>query len=85
MKTSVVHARIEPETKRAAEDVLRELGITPTEAIRILYRQISLRGGLPFPVEIPDAVTADTLAKSRRNEDIVEFDSLDEMAESWER
>ena len=54
MKTSVVHARIEPQTKHKAEGVLRKLGLTPTEAIRIFYRQISLRGGLPFSVAIPN-------------------------------
>jgi len=85
MKTAVVHARIEPQTKRKAEKVLQSLGITPTEAIRIFYRQISLRGGLPFPVEIPNERTVATLEKSRRGEDIKEFNSLDEMFESWER
>jgi len=53
MKTAIVHARVEPQTKQEAEGVLRKLGLTPTEAIRIFYKQISLRGGLPFPVEIP--------------------------------
>jgi addiction module RelB/DinJ family antitoxin len=38
MKTSAVHARIEPQTKEKAEDILRSLGLTPTEAIRIFYK-----------------------------------------------
>jgi len=85
MKTSVVHARIEPETKQKAEGVLRKLGLTPTEAIRIFYRQISLRGGLPFPVEIPNELTVSTLVKSRRGEDIQEFESVEAMFKSWEK
>ncbi len=85
MKTSFVHARIEPQTKRKAEKVLHKLGITPTEAIRIFYNQISLRGGLPFAVEIPNERTVETLQKSRRGESLQEFDSLDEMFESWEK
>jgi len=85
MKTAVVHARIEPQTKRTAEGVLRTLGLTPTEAIRIFYKQISLRGGLPFPVAIPNELTASTLRKSRRGKDIQEFDSLEAMFESWEK
>ncbi|MDO8721154.1 MAG: type II toxin-antitoxin system RelB/DinJ family antitoxin [Syntrophales bacterium] len=35
MKTSAVHARIEPQTKEKAEAILRSLGLTPVEAIRI--------------------------------------------------
>jgi DNA-damage-inducible protein J len=84
MKTAVVHARIEPKTKRKAEDVLHKLGLTPTEAIRIFYRQISLRGGLPFNVAIPNDLTAKTLAKSSEGKEVREFDSLDDMFESWE-
>lgn len=85
MKTAVVHARLEPQTKRKAEGVLSKLGISPTEAIRIFYRQISLRGGLPFAIEIPNERTAATLQKSRKGEGIKEFDSLDDMFETWEK
>ena len=85
MKTAVVHARMEPRTKRRAESVLQKLGVTPAEAIRIFYRQISLRGGLPFAVETPNARTAATLRKSRRGEQIDEFGSLDEMFADWEK
>ncbi len=84
MKTAVIHARIDPDTKNEAETVLRRLGITPTEAIRIFYAQITLQNGLPFDVKIPNDLTVATLAKSYRGEDIEEFDSLDEMFESWE-
>ena len=85
MKSSVVHARIEPQTKEKAEGVLRKLGLTPTEAIRIFYRQISLRGGLPFPVEVPNELTASTLVKCRRGEDIQEFESVEAMFKNWEK
>lgn len=85
MKTSAVHARIEPQTKREAETVLHSLGLSPTEAIRIFYRQITLRKGLPFAVEIPNTLTEKTLAKSRKGEGVTEFDSLDKMFMSWEK
>jgi DNA-damage-inducible protein J len=85
MKTALIHARIEPQIKQQAEGVLKKLGLTPTEAIRIFYRQISLRGGLPFPVEIPNRLTSNTLAKSRRGQDLQEFDSLEALFKTWEQ
>ena len=85
MKTSAVHARIEPQTKKKAEEILRSLGLTPTEAIRIFYKQISLRGGLPFPIVIPNKLTASTLKKSHRGEDVQEFESLEAMFNSWKK
>ena len=85
MKVSAVHARIEPQTKEKAEEILRSLGLTPTEAIRIFYKQISLRGGLPFSIMIPNELTAETLEKSRRGKDVQEFESLEAMFNSWEK
>jgi DNA-damage-inducible protein J len=85
MKTAVIHARIEPQIKREAEGVLHNLGISPTEAIRIFYRQITLRHGLPFAVAVPNECTVTTLEKSRRGEDVQEFESLDAMFESWKK
>lgn len=85
MKTAVIHARIEPQVKRRAEGVLRELGLSPTEAIRIFYRLITLRRGLPFAVAVPNECTAATLEKSRRGEDVQAFESLDDMFQSWEK
>jgi DNA-damage-inducible protein J len=85
MKTAVIHARIEPETKRSAEGVLHKLGLSPTEAIRMFYRQIALRGGLPFAVVIPNALTAHTLESSRQGKDVETFETLDEMFASWDK
>ena len=85
MKTAIIHARIEPDIKQEAEGVLDSLGISPTGAIRIFYRQITLRHGLPFAVAIPNECTADTLKKSRRGNGVQEFESLDAMFASWEK
>jgi len=76
---------MEPGTKRSAESVLLNLGLSPTEAIRIFYRQIVLRGGLPFSVAVPNATTTATLEASRRGKEIQKFESLDAMFESWEK
>ena len=57
-KTATVHARLEPKLKIHAEKVFHRLGLNSTQAITIFYKQVELRGGLPFDVAIP---TADTL------------------------
>lgn len=85
MKTAVIHARIEPQIKRQAEGVLHKLGLSPTEAIRIFYRLITLRRGLPFAVAVPNECTAATLERSRRGKNVQEFESVDAMFESWEK
>jgi DNA-damage-inducible protein J len=84
-KTAIVHARIEPQTKNRAEGVLKRLGMSPTEAIRLFYTQICLRRGLPFPVHIPNETTKNTLDASYKGENVETFSSLDKMFENWEK
>ena len=52
-KTANLYARIEPETKYVAESILDTLGIPASVAINLFYKQIILRNGLPFEVQIP--------------------------------
>ena len=86
MKNSaVVHARVEAQTKKQAERVLRKLGMTPTEAIRLYYTQVALHGGIPFPVRIPNKRTRDTLRKSGKGQEVESFDTLDEMFAGWDK
>lgn len=83
-QTAIIHARIDPDTKAATEKVLSTLGMTPTEAIRLLYRQIALRGEFPVELKIPNAETASVLAKADEGEDVETFDSVDDLEASWE-
>ena len=53
-KTANLYARIEPEVKEQAEQILLTLGIPVSNAINIFYKQIILQRGLPFEVKIPD-------------------------------
>jgi len=84
-KSAVVHARMEPQTKKKAERVLTQLGLSPTEAIRLFYHQISLHGGLPFEVRIPNEETRAVLKKSQKGEGVESFDSLEKMFASWKK
>ena len=81
--TATVHARIDSKTKQASERVLHKIGMTPTDAVRLLYRQIALRKEFPLELRLPNKLTASTLDKSDRGEDIEALDSLDQMVESW--
>jgi addiction module RelB/DinJ family antitoxin len=51
--TSAVYARIDNDLKENAEEILAQLGITPSSAIQMLYSQIVLQRGLPFEAKLP--------------------------------
>jgi len=84
-QSAVVHARIDPATKAATEKILASLAMTPTEAIRLFYRQIAIRKSFPLELHIPNRLTATVLAKSDKNQDIETFDSPSELYASWDK
>lgn len=51
-KTDLIHIRINPETKLAAEKVFERLGINTSYAVSLFLNQVIMRDGLPFSVEI---------------------------------
>ena len=79
MKTSTIRARIEPALKNEVETILSGLGLTASETIHLLYRQIKLRRGLPFAVELPNVLTAKTLRESNAGKGIRHFSSRKEL------
>ncbi|MEI8283675.1 MAG: type II toxin-antitoxin system RelB/DinJ family antitoxin [bacterium] len=84
-QSPVVHARIDQATKTATEKVLPTLGMTPTEAIRLFYRQIAIRKTFPLELHIPNTLTASVLEKSDMNENIETFDTPAHLYASWDK
>ena len=52
VKEAVVRARVDQKLKEDSELILRELGLSPAEAIRMFFTQITLRRALPFAVTL---------------------------------
>lgn len=74
-KTAMIRARMEPDLKTEAEHVLAQVGLTPTEAIRLFYRQVSLQGGLPFEVRVPNAKTKAAIIEARSGKKLKTYKS----------
>jgi len=52
-KTANLYARIEPDVKEQAENILSALGIPVSNAINMFYKQIILQRGIPFEMKLP--------------------------------
>lgn len=78
-KTTTIRARIEPALKTEVESILQEIGLTSSEAIQLLYRQIKLRRKLPFELSIPNALTAKVIADAKAGKNVKSFATLEEM------
>jgi DNA-damage-inducible protein J len=78
-KSETIRARVEPELKRKAEEVLNALGLNASEAITLFYRQVALRRGLPFEVKLPNEVTQAAMRDALEDENLTEWSDLDEL------
>jgi len=78
LKESVVKARIEPSLKHETEEILHNLGLTTTDAIRMFFHQIRLHRGIPYPVQVPSKETLKAIdeLESGKGE---RFDSVDDL------
>ena len=57
-KSMTLNLRVNPTVKQQADQVLKQLGIPMATAIDMYLRQISLTGGIPFAVTLPQTPPA---------------------------
>ena len=74
---SCIHLCEEP--KYQAEEVFSGLGLSPTEAITLFYRQVTLHHGLPFTVKVPNAETLAALRQARAGKGLTEYANLEDL------
>lgn len=67
-KSANILARVEPETKKQAEEILSQLGVPASVVINALYKQIILTKSIPFSLSLPkEPVTLDSLTTEEFN------------------
>ena len=64
-KSAEVRSRIEPDLKEQSTEVLADLGLDLSGAIRLFLRQVVEVRGLPFEVRQPTAKTIAAMAEAR--------------------
>ena len=57
-KTANVMARVEPQVKEQAEEIMDMLGIPVSVVINTLYKQIIMTHSIPFPLSVPKVPVA---------------------------
>jgi len=61
--TATVRARIDPHTKALAAEALNTMGLSISDAIRMLFRRIAAEQRMPFEVKVPNAETREAIAE----------------------
>ena len=67
-RDTVVRARISGDVKEEATHVLEQMGLSVSDAIRLLMVRIAREKALPFDVSVPSAETVAAMQAARHGE-----------------
>ena len=75
---AVVRARINGDIKEEASAILAAMGLTPSDAFRILMTRIAREKALPFEPLSPNAETIAAMKEARKGK-LKSFTSIDDL------
>jgi DNA-damage-inducible protein J len=64
--TEMVHVRIDKRTKARAAKALAAMGLSVSDAVRVLLTRVAAEKSLPFEVTAPNAATAEAMREARK-------------------
>lgn len=76
--TATVHVRVNPRVKAKAEKALAAMGLSVSDAVRVLLHRVAEDKAFPFALEVPNAETRAAIEESRRGGG-KSFGTLDEL------
>ena len=66
MASTMVHIRIDQETKRRATKTLAAMGMSVSDAVRMLLLRVAAEKALPFEVKVPNTTTVKAMRAANR-------------------
>jgi DNA-damage-inducible protein J len=78
MATTMVHIRVDEQVKAQAAETLASMGLSVSDAVRMLLVRVAAEKALPFDVRVPNAETV--AAMKELDEGLGKrFDSLEDL------
>ena len=79
-KSATARALIDPKVKKEAETILKDLGLSVSNAYELFYRQVIANRGLPFELKVPNEKTVKAIENSRQGKG-KKFETQEELFE----
>ena len=65
--SSMLHVRLDNELKAKATEALAAMGLTASDAVRLLFHRIAVDQVFPLELKVPNAETRAAIEESRRS------------------
>lgn len=66
MATSMLHVRLDDDLKEKATEALEAMGLTASDAVRLLFHRIAADQAFPLELKVPNAETRAAIEESHR-------------------
>lgn len=76
--TEMVHVRVDKRVKAQAAKTLSAMGLSVSDAVRVLLTRVAAEKALPFEVKVPNAATAAAMREARKGH-LPSFDNVSEL------
>ena len=64
--TEMVHVRVEKRIKTQAAKTLAAMGLSVSDAVRVLLTRVAVEKALPFEVKVPNRATTAAMQEARK-------------------
>jgi len=65
---STVRARVDEQLKYEVEEILKQIGLTTSQAITLFMNRIRYEKGIPFELKVPNTTTLQAMKEAENNE-----------------
>lgn len=79
---TTVRARVDGNLKQEVEEILKEIGLSTSQAITLFLKRIKYEKGIPFELKVPNSTTIQAMEEAEQN--IGETISFEEFLEESE-
>jgi DNA-damage-inducible protein J len=64
--TTMLHVRVDEETKNGASAALNAMGLSMSEAVRVFLHRVAVEQAIPFDLKVPNATTRAAMEEARK-------------------
>ncbi len=82
--TTMVHVRIDEQIKEQATEALAAMGLSVSDAVRVLLTRVAAEKALPFSLKVPNKTTIAAMQEARKISK-ARFNSADELMRDLEK
>lgn len=82
--TTMVHVRVDEQIKEQATEALAAMGLSVSDAVRVLLTRVAAEKALPFAIKVPNKTTIAAMQEARKISK-AKFKSADELMRDLEK